>query len=208
MDSLQETWHSLNTCLISARQREKNLKRKACYTFSKALRTLAVLVYILSSYDARLAVHVLRTRGRKTDTSDEDYWARVVEDWFLATSHDQLLEMLNPVTAEGEKLYKRAEDIVNQAGLASWVRCENAEKGLAPHTEEILIRRQEWENRAAVDCGDCRGDRSNMGLSANRSWARRWRQQWGVGIDCIPAKEPLTADEIWSKVVFSRLSRC
>ena len=169
-----ETWRERITALQASlaansaalaqtqRQRRKVERQQEQGGLGPVGRQRVLSVYVLSNYNADLAVRAACQYSTVKDPSSPGYPTRTfVEDLFLAASDADL-----------NFIHEDSRRFVAQWETCRWVSSLNA-VGVAPLSRDVF---DHYEQRAF-------GSTLDIGMPARRyvnKWVQRWRSKWGV----------------------------
>lgn len=144
------------------RQRRKIERQQEQGGLGPVGRQRVLCVYVLSNYNADLAVRAACQYSTVKDPSSPGYPTRTfVEDLFLAASD-----------ADFNCIHEDSRRFVAQWETCRWVSSLNA-VGVAPLSRDVF---DHYEQRAF-------GSTLDIGMPARRyvnKWVQRWRSEWGV----------------------------
>lgn len=158
----------------------------------------ALLVYVLTNYDADAAAAFLQRRGGSKVTEGGLFRGpsrQGIEEEFLRAPLDSIIARLTPRDEREEKSLQRARAFANDWHLERWVQSVNERSGVAPSTRRVLERYDELLAEGQPQ-DDLEGDpRQAIGESRHRMWAWRWRRRMAVKLKRVRHREhmPLEA---------------
>ena len=183
------------------RARQRQRQHTAAWALDEQTRNVAVILYIITGYDAEPAVFFLERCGarlRWPTRSARDLTA-AVEGLFLCTGLEEMVALLDAASPLDKRSLITATRWALEWAVVAWARRLNIERGIAPSTELLLCHAEACRSeipepvrpRAIGAIGDHRA----------RQWAYRLRARWSGRIGAIPAIEAIGCDEIRSKVL-------
>ena len=187
----EDDMQRINKQLRALRKRAKTEKRrKDNGGITDWQKKLVVATYILSDYDEELSQRVgclLREQARRQGRVSEPAVDPVpVRDWFRTIEPiDQFDALFLPVTRSDCYLHKEASRMITEVRAMQWVHDQNFDREVAPPSDEVA----ETFARHMADMGHS-GETKRLLQSARsaikngrrtlQSWARHFRQRWGV----------------------------
>jgi hypothetical protein len=180
-------------------QRATQRSEKAWRLVGK-LRNEVLLMYWLAACNAEAAVKHLEAAGRQRHwpRASEEFLTEMIENCFLHADVDELAALGDESAPSDAAAMRTACRCVADWRVAVWVRLMNEEKGVAPSTGRVLARTGAERARFAVA-----EQFQSLGSAADvrgRKWAHRWRLRWGGRIGKLRIQEPLSVEEMRSKV--------
>ena len=122
---------------------------------------------------------------------------RELEDHFIATDTDTLRQLLDRTPALGKAVHSTALRFESEFALATWIRSENEQKGLAPTTDLIIRHLRSVPCATHLDT-QVAGRASSHGRSTK--WVQRFRTKWNMQRSRMPARDPVPVPELQAKV--------
>ena len=172
--------------------------RASVWQMSEMQQRAALIVFSSTGYEMEPSVHYLERVGRRRGWPEaaEGALRAVVEEWFLAVRVDDLAAMTDAVAPSDPAAMRDAAPVIEEWRLASWVRLQNVEKGVAPNTAVLFLKVASCRLVHGQPEPQSRGTSAN---SASRKWASRFRLRWGGRYGALPVGEDLPLEEMLAK---------
>jgi hypothetical protein len=186
-----------------ARQQKKDAKKSEAKAWRLApfLEHATLIIYTLTDYQIEPAIKFLGANSRKRhwpEKTEEELQA-LVEELFLAADLTELTALSDMVEPADVDAMKAALVYVQQWGLVDWTRRLNAQCGVAPSTESVLLRLEE-KRLTIPEQVRPRAVGSACAVSA-RVWAGAWRKRWGGRHGRIRIRDDVSLPDLQRKVV-------
>ena len=180
------------------RARAASKARASVWQMSEMQQRAALIVFASTGYEMEPSVHYLERVGRRRGwpAAAEGALRALVEEWFLAVRVDDLAAMTDAVAPSDPAAMRDAAPVIEEWRLASWVRLQNVEKGVAPSTADLLLKVASCRLVHGQPEPQSRGTSAN---SASRKWASRFRLRWGGRYGALPVGEDLPLEEMLAK---------
>ena len=120
-----------------------------------------------------------------------------LEDRYLATSVEDLMQIANGASVLAVKWHKQELHFEQDLQIHRWIEKQNLEKGLAPSPRVVLRHLQTSQQTSAERSGHWR----MISSSASSKWMQRFRQRWKMSLGTYPAGEKLTVETMRHKVL-------
>ena len=203
LGGLHQQQLALNDALAENRRQLKKARAAAdaqarVWQLTPNLRHAALIIYVLSGYDAEPAARYLMkgAERRRWPAMLEDEVRAMVEDLFLAVDEAELAALTDATYPSDPLAMEAAAKCVEEWKLVSWARRQNTEKGVAPSTDALLQR----VAASRLDAGhpDPHG-RGTTAEGSARMWASRFIRRWGGRYGAIGASEDVPLDVMRNK---------
>ena len=167
------------------------------------LTKVALTIYMIAQYRADPAIkflHIASQKRRWPSKTDEEL-QRMVEDLFLQADVDEVSRMCDLEEPDDLSATAEALKYVEEWRAIEYVKDLNSRLGVAPSTEDILLKVE--ENRLQIP-GRCRpGSKGTAAEVKARIWAKRFRARWGGRYGKLRIADDMGLAEMQQKVPFS-----
>jgi hypothetical protein len=209
---------SAASAAVSAELRRENRNARArAHTVARQwvlpenVRKVALIMSDIAQGDTEPAVKYLTgvAKQQRWPSRSIEELERVVEDLFLdATSTDAQLELYAGLTDVSQPTDVAAMSIaarqVASWRVVQWSRAQNRVQGLAPSTDQMLLRAESERERFPEELGLPQRGTSREGSA--RRWAHRLRVQYNGRSGKLRVREVLPPEEMRDKALILRLA--
>ena len=196
-DALVSEYAEVCALLRLARRRQRRID--AAWVLTEGIRSVVVMIYVMSQYSVEPAIQFLLACGRERHWAplDETSLRRLVEDVFMSFDEDAIASMTCLNHPVDHCAMKTAIRYLREWHVVQHARRVNSEKGVAPSSAWMLERAEEFRLALPAD----RQPRSlgTLLIPSGRRWMQRLRVSWGGRMRKIPPATPLTTTEFAEK---------
>ena len=162
---------------------------------------IVLLCYTVSGFCLEPAVKYLAQYAscRKWPAKSKEELVAMVEQMFLTADMASLSDLVDSASTQYDSAARIAAQFVEEWRVAAWAIDLNSNCGVAPSSEDIIIR----YNNAVQALAENRRPKlvGCMWEGSARMWAQRWRERWGASFGSIRAGETITAQELKARVL-------
>jgi len=158
----------------------------------------AMAIYVLSGCQEALASLFLETRAPELPLGGGTR-ARLVEDCFLKGNLDHWTDLFDPKTSRQRCLRKKALHFLAEAQVATWIRDQNLQRGVAPSSSMVA-----QENSRLKSLQQGAQEEGSPRQRTARKFAVLMRRRWHLGFRKLPLRCATFRPE--EQLVLARLS--
>ena len=166
-------------------QREQDIVDVAFILFVRGCPNYAVALEYVSREFEKLSLPVLPDIQKQ------------LEDRYLATSLEDLLQIADGASSLAVKWHKQVLHFEQDLQIHHWIERQNVGKGIAPSPRVVLRHLQSSQQTSARRSGHWR----MMSSSASSKWMQRFRQRWKMSLGTYPSGEKLSVETMRDKVL-------
>ena len=211
---LEESLGAVSAALADARARRSRAKAKVAakarqqvaataraWVLPEAVRRPVVIMCHLADSNAEAAVNYLGACGRQRHWPQKtvDELSELAHDVYNSTELDEINALSDGAAPLDPQAYAVAAKRVHEWRVRTWARDLNVARGVAPSSGEMLQRAEEV--RLTFPEASRPAARGTVREVAGRKWVERLRLRWGGRYAAIRAREPVSQEEMWAKVV-------